>query len=476
MNSLNLTLTSDSKRFGVAAFLKLGIPLSLTVGCFAITLFTDRTLLMWHNPVSSAASMSAGNVYWMFACVPVTAIGFATVIIAETMGRKSNRKMMFIRVWKVVGQCVWLTLFSLPYWLLLGVAAYPMFRWFEHPVELAEAETDYFRLLLTMAPASMLEAGLTAFLVGRRITTPVLMVNVSAAVVNVLLDFWLIFGGLGVPSLGVLGAAGATAIAMWIKVIVFALILIRTGSFRRHGRTAYPFESGIAAEIVGSGAALGIQQLVRMMAFSFILLSIGAGSVLHLAATTATLSVLQLLTIPLIGLATAVTVITSQARAVGGIVLAQKVGRRGLVLGMSLALLICILMAVFPKQMLSLTFAAYAPNEAVDVRTIAIELSIFAALYGGLDITATLLASLLKGFGRTVPILLSMVIATVVAMSVGLMLMPVDSSVTGSVAYYWWYTLLGWVSLQVAVLLASVWRIQSKRSSATLSVVSENPT
>ena len=334
--------------FGTRSLIRLAAPLVVSVACFSLTLFTDRTLLMWYNPQSSGASMAAGNLYWTLVCVPVTAMGFVTPLIAAASVASSrrdrqphNRMRRRARMASLVWQTLWITLATIPFLAIVALVATKVFAWAGHDPELAREEASYLRLLLWVAPASMLEAGLSGFFIGRRITGPILSINVATAAINVVLDVWLIFGGLGLPPMGIAGAAIATAVAMWFKAIVYLIMIARSRSFRlgtaarigaatRLGTAAHaePSDQGvnhfawqpsvrIAGQIFVPGSTLGVGQLVRSTLMSFVLVNIGAVSVLGLAASTAAMSLYQFVAIPMIGLATAVTVMASQAKAVG---------------------------------------------------------------------------------------------------------------------------------------------------------------
>ncbi|QDV62708.1 MATE family efflux transporter [Crateriforma conspicua] len=445
----------ESSEFGYAALLKVAVPLAATVGCFSITLFTDRTLLMWYEPTSSAASVAAGNLYWAVACIPVSAMGYVTPLVALQMGRR-DRRLANIRIWSLIWQCIWMAAASVPVFSLIGWASPILFQAFDHEPALAKAEAGYFRILLWIAPASMLEAGLTAFFVGRRITRPILRMNLFSAVVNVGLDVWLIFGGLGVPAMGVRGAALATVLAMWLKVSGFALLMTRLRSFARYRADAWKPDLSVAAKIVGPGSALGVQQLIRSALFSFILLVIGAASVDGLAATSATLSLYQLLSIPVIGLATAVTVVTGQAFAGHGRDVASHVIRRGLVLGLITAGIISMLLLFATDPLLQIPLRGVDGDRRDQIHKIANVLMVYAAIYGIADIIGLLLGAAAKGLGRTTIILAATAGSGIAVVGSAWWIRPHDETAVS----FWWSALVIWAVIQAGWIELHLHRLQ----------------
>ncbi|MCC9600455.1 MATE family efflux transporter [Stieleria sp. JC731] len=441
--------------FGYRSLFTIAIPLVASVACFSITLFTDRVLLMWYGPTSSAASISAGNVYWTVACIPVTAMGFVTPLVAAAMGRRdSSKNSVPDEVWRLIWQTTWITLGCIPIFATLGWFSPQLFSAFDHPQHLVRAESTYFRTLLLVAPASMLEAGLTAFFVGRRITKPILRTNVATAILNVVLDYWLIFGAFGIPSLGVLGAALATAIAMWFKAAVFFALIVRSNESRTQTSTVRRFELPLAIRILGPGSVLGIQQLMRSSMFSYILLMIGTASVKGLAATSAALSIYQLLSIPAIGMATAVTVLVGQAHASDAGATTRKTIHRSIVAGGLIAAIVFLSLLLIPGILVEIPLHGVSSEERNSVRPIAIVLMYFAAAYGVFDMTSLCLGAILKGLGTTTPILVSTIATGPIAIALGWLHWPPIASAVNR----WWCALVVWAGLQAFLLSAFLYR------------------
>jgi MATE family multidrug resistance protein len=76
-----------------------------------------------------------------------------------------------------------------------------------HAPEITSEEVTYFCYLTIGTPALLISNALSSFFSGRGQTWIVMLVDAGAAVVNIVLDYWWIFGGLGLPAYGVAGAA-----------------------------------------------------------------------------------------------------------------------------------------------------------------------------------------------------------------------------------------------------------------------------
>ena len=68
----------------------------------------------------------------------------------------------------------------------------------------------------------MIAAALSAFFTGLGINRVVMVVDLSANVMNGVLDYGLIFGHFGLPALGIEGAGWATVTSLWFRVVAYA--------------------------------------------------------------------------------------------------------------------------------------------------------------------------------------------------------------------------------------------------------------
>lgn len=227
-------------------------------------------------------------------------------------------------------------------------------------------------------------------------------------------------------------------------------------------------------EIIVPGSAIGLQQLIRSGLFSFVLLVIGAASVTGLAATSAALTMYQLLSIPAIGLGTAVTVVTGQALASKGIGLASETIRRGMGLGLVVAMTLAIALAAFPELLLQIPLGGISEQERAEIQPLAIRLMRFAAIYALVDVASLILAASAKGIGKSFVILVATAIPGVLVVAGGWLLAPDGWLRTGSIAgedqivLHWWSALVLWSAAQAFVLAGSLFWSTKQSSEAAL--------
>ena len=152
--------------------------------------------------------------------------------------------------------------------ILIGLFLHPLMALLGPSAEMQDAGVRYLQPVLLGAPGIAVGFALTSFFRGLGDTRTPLYATLVANVVNAILDYGLIFGRLGLPELGVVGAGLATAIGQWI----YALYMIV--AFRRrvvHGLYAtQPVAPNLdrMRRLLRTGAPIGGQWVLGMLSFA----------------------------------------------------------------------------------------------------------------------------------------------------------------------------------------------------------------
>jgi MATE family multidrug resistance protein len=135
---------------------------------------------------------------------------------------------------------------------------------------------------------------LASFFRGLGDTRTPLWVTIFANLTNVVLDYGLIFGELGMPEMGVAGAGLATAMSEWLG----ALALFAAFRSRRmrdlHGTKFVPVDWTRVRRLFSTGLAIGGQWLLEMLSFAIFLLFVARMGDESMAASQAFISLLSL--------------------------------------------------------------------------------------------------------------------------------------------------------------------------------------
>ncbi|HML56022.1 MAG TPA: MATE family efflux transporter [Solidesulfovibrio magneticus] len=298
---------------GIAHVLRIGLPLLAGMGSITAMHLTDRIFLGWYSQDALAASLPAGATFFLLTSFFLGTAGYAGVLVAQHVGAGQTDK-----VGRVVWQGVWFAVASFAPLILLALAAGPIFAAMGHPAEVRSLEETYYRVLMLGAGFMVLEAALAAFFSGRGLTRVVMCVNIGGAILNIPLNYLLIFGNWGLPSLGVAGSALATVTAWAAMAGAYGLLI-----FTRRNDGLYGVFRGRAldrplfARLVRLGMPGGAQVFLDVFAATVFIALAGRIGKAELTATSIVLSANTPAFLPLIGLSQGLAVIVGQSMGAG---------------------------------------------------------------------------------------------------------------------------------------------------------------
>jgi multidrug resistance protein, MATE family len=173
---------------------------------------------------------------------------------------------------------------------------------------IAREAHEYVLVQLPSIPFYLVFCALRSWLQGRGILLPMLFVALLANVIDAFLNWVLIFGHLGAPALGVIGAGITTGFGQVLMPLAM-LVLIRfgklhEGAWRAWSRAA--FDPRALAAILKVGVPIGLHFAAEIWGFQIVSLWAGWLGTSELAATTIVLNLASLsFMLPLgVGLAT----------------------------------------------------------------------------------------------------------------------------------------------------------------------------
>lgn len=209
-----------------------GIALPIMLGNMAQTIinFTDTAFLGHLDVVALGASMLAGLFYFVFTTI---AAGFAIgiqIIIARRFGEKNYGKIgVVFEHGSLFVMFLGLTLFSILYFF-----SDQLLLWLIDSQSIYEASCDYIGFRQFGILFVCFNFLYRALYVGISSTRVITYSTIIMAIVNIILDYCLIFGNFGFPEMGVSGAALASLCAEISAFVFFTLytyIALRKSEF-----------------------------------------------------------------------------------------------------------------------------------------------------------------------------------------------------------------------------------------------------
>lgn len=171
---------------------------------------------------------------------------------------------------------------AIPLSLLMWDTAWLM-RFFKQAPDIIEPASAYIRWIVPGTLPFLLFVAMRQTLQAMSIVRPAIYAILAANVINVLANYGLIFGNLGMPALGVVGSAWATSISRWVMLI--ALFWSAKPLLMRYlGRLPRVWTWNGYRKILGIGVPIGWQMSLELWLFVAVALLIGTLGSRELAA------------------------------------------------------------------------------------------------------------------------------------------------------------------------------------------------
>lgn len=428
--------------------LALALPLIISTLSFALMHFCNRLFLTWHSTLSVAAVIQSGALSWVFYSFPLGLAMFVTTFVAQYHGAGQFRN-----IGRIVWQAIWIGLAGIPFFVLAGWNLPQLFAWLGHSPAMLHEERIYFHIVLFGLGTATIAEALTAYFVGIGRTRVVMVVNGSASLLNALLDYILIFGMGWIPEMGIAGAAWATTISIWFKLLVYIVLCVRSPDVPRHGLwQGRKFDFHLTGRFLRFGAPQGFHFLLEGAAITLFIMLMGAISERASAATAIAFSANLVAFVPIMGLGTAVTTLVGREIGKRRVWLAQRTTQVALTMGIAYASVFAILYFAAPVLFVGM-------HEAIDglvkpeVQTARWMLK-FVAAYCIFDAIQLLFQAALKGAGDTTFIMLTTIVLSTLFVISGVFGSRLFSTELSKILWWWWM-LTAWI---VGLSIAFGWR------------------
>jgi len=396
---------------GYREVLVIAIPLILSTATWSIQHFVDRMFLTWYSTEAIAAALPAGMLNFSMTSIFMGTAGYLSTFVAQYYGAKR-----YHRIGPVLWQGVYVSLLGGLVIVCTIPFAEPVFRLVGHSPLVQQNEVAYFQILCLGGGAYSASYALSGFFSGRGKTWPVLWVNVATTVVNLILDYALIFGHWGFPELGIKGAGIATVVAGVFSVLMFfALLCSGSNNDTFHTIKGWRLERDLFARLLRYGFPSGVQFFLEMAGFTAFVLLVGRLGTASLAATNIAFNINTLAFMPMIGCGIAVSVLVGQHLGGDKPDRAQSVVYSGFHLTLVYMISIAAAYVLVPDIFVA-PFALRAdPGEFSEIYGYSIVLLRFVAVYSVFDTLNIIFCSAIKGAGDTRYVMLITVILSVFA-------------------------------------------------------------
>ncbi len=279
--------------------------------------------------------------------------------------------------------------------LAIGWAIGPLLAWAGPSVEMQTAAKLYVVPVLFGAPGLAIAFVLSSFFRGHGDTRTPLYATLVANALNAVLDYGLIFGKLGLPELGIVGAGIATAIGQWVYCLVLWVAFRRPRVARLY--VTHPIAPNLQQmrRLLRTGAPIGGQWVLGELSFAVFSTVIARMGDASAAASQAFVVLLSLSFMQAMGISVAASTLVARYIGAGDLPSAHKSYRSSQKLAAGLGILVGALFIAIPEWLLRV----FTDDPAVV--TIGRSLAVTGAIFQLFDAFGIVAGGSLRGAGDT---------------------------------------------------------------------------
>ena len=383
--------TSSSYR----ALLRIAVPLIITSAAFTVQNFCDRMFLAWYSPAALQAAVPAGILFFTLVCGFMATAAFANSLVAQYYGSGDLHSCS-----RSVTQSILLALFSYPLILLLIPAGRWLLSLSGHSPDVLSEEKTYFTVLMAGGLFLPLSSAVSSFFSGRGLTGVIMLCALTGALLNLILNWLLIFGAGPFPEMGIAGAALASVISGFASPVIMLIIYFSSKNDRLYAtRRLFYFDAPLFRRLLRFGVPSGIHMALDIGAFSLFVLLVGRlGETAFLAANIA-LSVNMIAFMPSVGIGQAAGTLVGQHMGRRDFDGALRIGWRAVHIGWIYTVFAALTFILMPEVYIRLFARGDMPFD--EIYTLARTLLVFASCWGLMDATNLILSGALRGAGDT---------------------------------------------------------------------------
>ncbi len=374
-------------------------PLIIANSFWNLQVTVDRIFLGQYSTDALGAAISAVGLFWAPMALVHQTASYLTTFVAQYSGAKQDH-------W--IGPSVWQSIYvSLAgglLFLLLVPLSPAIFNGIAHSENIRSLEIDYFQALCFSALPTALVAACSGFFTGLGHSKVIIAINAVGLVLNVMLDYLLIFGNFGFPAWGITGAGVATVLANFGAAFFgFYLVLSRDNERLYKIRSSYHWNKELFLRFLRFGIPSGMQWALEGLAFTAFLIFIGhlPNGDAALAASGITVTIMMIAILPALGVAQGVSVLVGQMIGEKESEKAAIFTRSGILICWAYILVMAISFVTVPEIYMNL----FKSTEDLKAWSLVAEmvptLLIFVSLFIAFDALNLVLSFTLKGAGDT---------------------------------------------------------------------------
>lgn len=378
------------------SLLHIALPMVISQASETIMMFVDRLFLSWLGKAHISAAMSGGLSSFVFMSLFLGTVGYVNALSAQYFGSGNEKNCV-----KTVIQGFGLSVFFYPLALLLIPLVGRFFRAAGHSPEQTVLEFTYFRILMWGGILALFRTALAGFFLGIGKTRTVMIANLVGMVINIPVNYLLIFGKYGFPEMGITGAALGTLAGSFVICVILFIAFLKHRLYGEHRKEGvWRLDRDILGKLLRYGVPAGFESFLNVFAFNLFIQMMHSYSEDVAAAVTITFNYDMVAFIPMLGLGFATTSLVGQQMGAGSPDGAAEVNRLSLKVGLVYAGFMMCLFVFGAPWLVSLFTTGLAASDRAFV-PLAKTMLRLASIYTIADVLQLVMAGTLRGAGDT---------------------------------------------------------------------------
>lgn len=394
--------------------LKLAIPLAFTGIVQSSSYFFETLFLARLGKDTLAAGALVSWLFATFSVILFGALSSINILVSHKYGAKDDKGIAF-----VVRDGLLLAIISaIPIFFLSRNMA-PIFLFFGQPASVVSFAEMYLHALSWGILPSFVMIAFLELVMGLGHARVVMSFSIIAVLLTIFFSYILIFGKLGFPVLGIVGAGWGITISNIIAVLLIIIYTLSLKNFRVYFQSVFIFKKpSFLKELIQIGGPIGLMYSVEVGFFFALALVMGTFSTQLLAANQIAMQYLGLLMSMIFSIASAITVRMGHLIGAKEIHSVARAGYLGISISALLMIFIAIIFWFFPETLISFDFNIHDPKnydllyyteQLLLISPIfqileSIRISLFGALRAFKDTKFTLFTSIISFWGISLPV------------------------------------------------------------------------
>jgi len=343
---------------GIAELVGIAVPLIVSFACGTVMMFTDRLFMSRLGGAQMSAVMAGGLTAFTLTTFIVGIHGYSNALVARQLGAKRKELCPV-----VTAQALIISFAAYP----LLLACIPLGSWIFSFAGIAPEQMGpqriYFTICMLGTIISLVRGSLAAFFSGIGRTRIIMVAAVASMIINVGLNYMLIFGHAGFPAMGIKGAAIGTVTADFMGLVIIATKYLGRRNVSEFSIwKSLKFNRKLMAELLRTGSPAGAEMLFNTLAFTTLVTTFHSCGVVVATAVTITFNWDLVAFVPMNGLNIAVNSLAGRYVGAKEIPFVYRTAWSGMKLSWLYSALLFILFLGFTAPLVNIFLPASQPQ------------------------------------------------------------------------------------------------------------------